>query len=139
MERMAAEESAAAPGAKRIARTKLERRKIVEESLLPGTSVTSVARAHGVRPNQVHHWRRLYRQGLLGAATTTALVPVKITDPNECGVIPKGSARVGVQSRRPEQARGKDTIRIETERARVYIQGTADLCSLRLVLECLLG
>ena len=73
MERMAAEESAAAPGAKRIARTKLERRKIVEESLLPGTSVTSVARAHGVRPNQVHHWRRLYRQGLLGAATTTAL------------------------------------------------------------------
>ena len=73
MERMAAEESAAAPSAKRIARTKLERRKIVEESLLPGTSVTSVARAHGVRPNQVHHWRRLYKQGLLGAATTTRI------------------------------------------------------------------
>ena len=139
MERMAAEESAAASRAKRRARTKQERRKIVEESLQPGTSVTSVARAHGVRPNQVHHWRRLYKQGLLGAATTTALVPVKITDPNECGVIPKGSAHVAVQSRRPELARRKGTIQIDTERARVCIQGAADLSSLRLMLECLLG
>src|SRR5436190_3559490 len=105
MERMATEESLAAPRAKRRARTKQERRKIVEESLLPGTSVTSVARAYGVRPNQVHHWRRLYKQGLLGAATTTALVPVKITDPNEAGVIPKVFVRVGVQRRRPEQSR----------------------------------
>jgi transposase len=136
---MTAEETAAAPRAKRRARTKQERRKIVEQSLLPGTSVTRVARAHGVRPNQVHHWRRLYKQGLLGAATTTALVPVKITDPNECRVIPKGSARVAVRSRRPELAPGKGTIQLETERARVCIQGAADLSSLRLVLECLLG
>jgi transposase len=136
---MRAEESAAAPRAKRRARTKQERRKIVEESLLPGTSVTSVARAYGVRPNQVHHWRRLYKQGLLGAATTTALVPVKITDPNECGVISKVSAHRAVQSRRPELALGKGTIQLETERAQVCIQGAADLSSLRLVLECLLG
>jgi transposase-like protein len=136
---MTAEERAAAPRTKRRARTKLERRKIVEESLLPGTSVTSVARAHGVRPNQVHHWRRLYKQGLLGAATTTALVAVKMTDPNECGVIPKGSTRVAVQSRRPELARATGSIQIETERARMCIQGAADLSSLRLLLECLLG
>ena len=139
MERMAAEERATAPSAKRRARTKQERRKIVEESLLPGTSVTSVARAHAVRPNQVHHWRRLYRQGLLGATTTTALVPVKIKDPNECGVIRKVSARVGVRSRPPEQARAKGSIQIETEKAQVCIQGAADLSSLRVVLEYLLG
>ena len=42
-----------------------EKRRIVEETLEPEASVARVARAHGVNANQVFHWRRQYRQGLL--------------------------------------------------------------------------
>jgi len=39
--------------------------RIVSESLEPGAIVTHVARRHGCRPQQVHDWRRLARQGEL--------------------------------------------------------------------------
>ncbi len=38
---------------------------IVAESMAAGAIVTHVARRHGCRPQQVHDWRRLARQGLL--------------------------------------------------------------------------
>ena len=36
---------------------------IVEETLQPGASVSSVARRHGVAPNLVYRWRRLMKEG----------------------------------------------------------------------------
>ena len=48
---------------KRRHRSKEERRRIVEESLVPGASVAVIARTHGVNANQVFHWRKLYRRG----------------------------------------------------------------------------
>jgi transposase len=58
-----------------------EKRRIVEATLEPDASVARVARAHGVNANQVFHWRRQYRQGLLGEgnAETVQLVPVHVT------------------------------------------------------------
>ena len=57
-------------------RSKLERRRIVEESLIPGATVAEIARHHRVNANQVHGWRKLYRQGRLDAAPPeTTLVP----------------------------------------------------------------
>ncbi len=53
-----------------------ERRKIVEETLQPGASVARVARQHDVNANQVFHWRKLYREGLLGSTVATKLLPV---------------------------------------------------------------
>ena len=38
------------------------RRQIVEETLVPGASVSLVARAHNVNANLVFTWRRRYRQ-----------------------------------------------------------------------------
>lgn len=35
---------------------------IVRESLAPGVKATDVARAHGIAPNLVYYWRRLYRE-----------------------------------------------------------------------------
>jgi transposase-like protein len=68
-----------ARGEKRRRRTKLERRRIVEETLKPGASVARVARAHGVNANQVFHWRKLYERGLLEAEQPRPeLLPVKI-------------------------------------------------------------
>lgn len=41
---------------------------MVEETLLPGTSVAKVALRYAVNENQVFQWRRLYRDGKLGAS-----------------------------------------------------------------------
>jgi transposase len=40
---------------------------IVQETYGPGASVSMVARRHGVAPNQVFNWRRLYSEGALSA------------------------------------------------------------------------
>jgi transposase len=54
-------------GGKKRRRSVEERRKIVEETLQPGASVSRVARRHNVNANQVFYWRRLYREGRLGS------------------------------------------------------------------------
>lgn len=40
-----------------------EKLRIVEESLLPGMSVSFVARKHGVAPNLLFRWRKLMSEG----------------------------------------------------------------------------
>ncbi|VVE10901.1 transposase [Pandoraea horticolens] len=40
---------------------------MVRESLEPGKTVSLVARQHGVNPNQLFHWRKLYQGGSLSA------------------------------------------------------------------------
>jgi len=60
-------------------RSVLERRRVVEETLVPGASVAKVSLKHGFNANQVFQWRRLYRDGKLGAAPADAM---KRTDNN---------------------------------------------------------
>lgn len=92
----------------------MERRSIVEESLRAGVSVATIAQAHGVRANQVFQWRKLYREGRLGVAPTTAeLLPVRI--------------------RESEQRSG--SIIIESRKARIHVEGAVDPESLRIILE----
>jgi transposase len=45
-----------------------EKLRIVEETHLPGNTVSLVARRHGIAPNQLFTWRRLMTQGALTAA-----------------------------------------------------------------------
>jgi transposase len=52
----------------------------VEETLLPGASVSRVARRHDVNANQVFYWRKLYREGQLGSSTDGQLLPVKVAN-----------------------------------------------------------
>ena len=61
-----------------------EKRQIVEETLRPGASVATVARAHEVNANLVFAWRKLYQQGLLepnASASTAPLLPVEVVSP----------------------------------------------------------
>ncbi len=60
----------------RVRRSVAEKRRIVEQTLEPGSSVARVAQAHGVNPNVVFHWRREYRDGKLAEP---GLVPVLVT------------------------------------------------------------
>jgi len=44
-----------------------EKRKIVEETVVPGQSVSSVSRRYGVSPSQVFKWRRLVDEGTMSS------------------------------------------------------------------------
>ncbi len=44
-----------------------EKQAIVAESFMPGQSVSLVARRHGLNPNQLFKWRKLYQEGSLSA------------------------------------------------------------------------
>ncbi|WP_211353853.1 transposase, partial [Phreatobacter oligotrophus] len=56
------------PGPQRRRRwTVTEKLEMVAETNEPGSSVSLVARRHGVSPNQLFTWRRLAEQGALTA------------------------------------------------------------------------
>jgi len=102
-------------GGKRRHRSKLERRRIVEETLKPGASVAGIARSHGVNANQVYHWRKLYGEGRLDVAPAE-LLPVRVEE--VANVEPRSGS-----------------IRVEFGKARIHIEGSVDHESLRIVLE----
>jgi transposase len=53
-----------------------EKMAMVRETLEPGVSVSLVARRHGVNPNQLFHWRKLYQTGsLMSVAAGEPVVP----------------------------------------------------------------
>src|SRR5262249_26873905 len=112
------------PGRKNIWRTKAERRAIVEETLVPGASVSRVARRHDVNANQVFRWRKLYSEGRLG--TTTNFLPVKMANEpflearKEDDLIPRSG-----------------TMEIKLCKGTLRIFGSVDVLALRAVIECL--
>lgn len=57
-------------------RTKAERARIAAESLVPGASVTDVARRHGTTRWQVYDWRKKLRDGRLVVPESVAALPM---------------------------------------------------------------
>ena len=97
------------------------KRKLVEATLVPGTSVASVARTNGVNTNQLFTWRRQYLAGRLGEAPpSTKLLPVTLQ-------LPTSAASSGEPG----------TIHIKLARAQIRIEGRADVGLLRTVLKLL--
>ena len=131
--------------AKRRRRSVQERRQIVEETLAAGASVARVARAHGVNANQVFWWRTLYRRGRLGGeAVGAALLPVTISEPavSETLAAPASRGRTITPESGPDPERRKaapGTIHVQLPKAQLRIEGTADVSTLRAVLEMLRG
>jgi transposase len=120
---------------KRRRRSVAERRRVVEETLVPGASVARVARSHGVNANQVFHWRRLYQRGLLGGKEQrpVGLLPVKVSESAETtAMVARGWGDTTAIA--PKAA---NSIQIELAKGRVRIEGNADVEMLRVVLECL--
>jgi transposase len=112
------------PGGKKVWRTKAERRAIVEETLVPGASVSRVARRHDVNANQVFRWRKLYSEGQLG--TTTNFLPVKI-------------ANEPTLEARKENDLFPGTMEIQLCKGTLRISGSVDVLTLRAVIESLVG
>ena len=119
--------------ARRI-RSTAEKRQIVEETFQQG-SVRAVARAHDIPANQVFHWRKLYREGGLGNSaqgTDAGLVAVRVLDEQQKSGVNSAADQLGVTP-------SLGVIQLESEKGRLSIQGAADLATLRMVLERLLG
>jgi transposase len=117
---------------KRRARSKLERRQVVEETLRPGVSVAVIARAHGVTANQVFHWRKLYREGMLDVeGVSTELPPAML--PDGIQIVQNDHAAVEEKASRPTSG----AIHIELGNARVRIEGSVDPDCVRAALESL--
>lgn len=58
-----------------------EKRKIVEETLQPGASVSVIARKYDANNNMVFRWRREYRRGEFGPLPPTGAAPPPQNDP----------------------------------------------------------
>jgi transposase len=113
-------------------RTVEEKRRIVEETLLPGASVARVARAHGVNANQVFGWRQLYRQGRLERKEDTpSLLPVRVTS--------AAVAELARPAPTPAKRTPSGIIHVEAPKGQVRIAGRVDAETLRVVLEKLLA
>ena len=95
------------------------KREIVAASLVPGASVSRVARRYDVNANQVFAWRRRYREGAAEPAELR-LLPVTVT--------PEGAA----------SARASELIEIVlTGGYRVRVGEGVQAATLRLVLDVL--
>ena len=98
-----------------------------------------VARAHDIPPNQLFHWRKLYREGLLGteaeSAAGSGLVAVRIVGEQQPGAKQERQSQVDQMVIRSNVG----TIQIETDKGRLIIQGAVDPATLGVVLERLLG
>ena len=101
---------------KRLRRTPEEKRRIVEATFVPGSSIARVAREHGVNANQVFQWRYEYRKGTLGVRQQgqTKLMPVTVTaDPNSVtlpGIAPVTAPSGSIHIELP----GRAVISVET-------------------------
>jgi transposase len=117
--------------AKRVHRTAEEKRRIVEATLVPGTSIARVAREHGVNANQVFQWRYEYRNSAGWAAKQlrTELLPVTVAAEPSSVMAPE-VAPVATPS---------GSIHIELPgRALVSLESGVDPALVRTVLESLL-
>ncbi len=119
--------------AQRQRRSMVEKRRIVEETLVEGASVARVARAHDINANQVFGWRRLYLAGRLGERKPAMkLLPVRVS---ESLPTPLPVERRSADFPKPQAG----TIHIELRQAQVRIEGSADPALVRVLLECLRG
>ena len=96
----------------------------MEETLVPGASVSRVARRHDVNANQVFHWRKLCHEGRLG--TKTNFLPVRVAD-EQRGEAVNGSGFIAQAG----------TMEIKLCKGTLRISGTVDVTALRTVIECL--
>lgn len=114
-------------GGKKQRRSVEERRKIVEETLQPGASVSRVARRHDVNANQVFYWRKRYREGRLGSSGDAKLLAVKVAEERSLEAKDEGVARRW------------GTMEIQLAKGTLRIAGAVDVVALRAAMECLLA
>jgi transposase len=112
-----------------------EKSAIVAECLLPGRTVSSVARAHGLQASQLFGWRRALRKRAKAPKTELgdppAFVPAVVTKP--------ARTRQHKRASSPAASQALDAIIIEIGGAVVRIGMSADAKLVSAVLAALAG
>jgi transposase len=115
-----------------------EKLRIVQETHVRGASVATVARRHGVNPNQVFAWRQLYRRGLLdpnAAQESPRMLPVKVGTPT---VLPTERARPAEPRNRGRLKRSSRLIEIKLCNGHsIVLHGQIDAEALSRVIDLL--
>jgi transposase len=133
------EDGVRAGSGKRVYRTVVEKRRIVELTFRPGASVAKVAQAEGVNSHQVFDWRRAYLKGKLEPKghKSAALLPV-VFPPADASAVTVDAAVIEKSSIKPMAAMPGGAIHIELpERVKIRVESGADAALLRAVLESL--
>jgi len=106
------------------------KRRLVEQSLVPGVSVARIALENGLNTNLLFKWRRQHLRGV--SATTAKLLPVTVSGPALEAI---GSS---VSSPPAKVVATSGVIEVELPAGRIRIRGTlVDTAALRVVLETL--
>lgn len=125
--------------------TKAHKRKIVEETFVPGSSVSVVARRHDVNANQVFTWRQQYVEGKLDvpAQPLDGFVPMGVIGHD--GVLTPVAAATGpsVPVAQPVSSGSCDARAIITlslhDGVQVRMEGEIGLPALQCILKTALG
>ena len=130
--------------ARRRMRTVVEKRRIVEETLVRGASVPVVARKYELNANLLFGWRRLYKQGLLQESVEAVpkLLPVTVTTPTIVATRGGGAtvAKSGTRDVPGNGASSDGQVEIEwPSGVRVRLQGSIDVAVLNTLLATLHG
>lgn len=99
---------------RRIWRTAAEKRRIVEMTFEPGMSVSRVAQAEGINAHQVFDWRKAYREGRLGEADVSHLLPVVISGTAHCEARERQASEIPSCGRVHIELPGVACIRVES-------------------------
>jgi transposase len=106
------------------------KRRLIEQTLVPGASVARIALEHGVNANLLFKWRRQHVRAARSAPST--LLPVILSEPKAGGEVampaPTPAARM---------VAGGGVIKVELPAGRVRIKGAVDVPALRAVLQML--
>ncbi|HML41625.1 MAG TPA: transposase [Hyphomicrobium zavarzinii] len=105
-----------------------ERARILEETLVPGTNISAVARRHGLTPQQLFTWRREARKE---TEAMQAFVPAVIVE------APPESLSSPAPLRRRGRPRRGASIEIDFTGARVTIENGASPATIAAVLGAL--
>jgi transposase len=105
------------------------KRRVIEQSLVPGASVARIALDNGLNTNLLFKWRRQHVRAR--RAESPAMLPVAIN----AALAPEALHLPGPSPVSRTVAGGM--IEIELAAARIRIKGTADLGALRLALQML--
>ena len=108
-----------------------QKAQIVAESYEPGVKVCSVARRHGLTPQQLFTWRRLARKSLEGAPVVDVpmFAPAVLDVPAKA--VAKEAERAGASRKKP----GSGAIELEIGGAVIRIASGADAATITAVIH----
>lgn len=101
------------------------KRWIVEQALVPGTSVAALAMNNQINANQLRRWMQLHSRRALLPATAATLLPVTIASPHD--PLPAAAPRAPA------------AVEVELAGAVVRVPEGASAATVQMVLRCLRG